>query len=70
MRKIILLLLLSCLLPSQEALQKVSLQLLWLNQFQFAGYYMAQERGYYRDAGLDVTFKPYKYSVDNEKTIF
>nr|WP_256670130.1 GGDEF domain-containing protein [Pseudomonas sp. L-22-4S-12] len=26
----------------------------WLHQFQFAGYYMALEKGYYRDAGLDV----------------
>ncbi|UUY06761.1 GGDEF domain-containing protein [Pseudomonas sp. J452] len=30
------------------------LQLRWLHQFQFAGYYMALEKGYYRDAGLDV----------------
>jgi len=29
----------------------------WLPQAQFAGYYMAQEKGFYRDAGLDVTFR-------------
>lgn len=31
-----------------------SLQLRWSHQFQFAGYYMALERGYYDDAGLNV----------------
>ncbi len=37
-----------------KALEKVSLQLKWYNQFQFAGYYVAKYKGYYRDAGLDV----------------
>ncbi|TFW25772.1 EAL domain-containing protein [Duganella callida] len=36
------------------ALEKVTLQLKHAHQFQFAGYYAAQELGYYRDAGLDV----------------
>jgi ABC-type nitrate/sulfonate/bicarbonate transport system substrate-binding protein len=36
-------------------LEPVSLQLKWTHQFQFAGYYLAVERGYYREAGLDVT---------------
>ncbi|QKE62648.1 GGDEF domain-containing protein [Aquipseudomonas campi] len=36
------------------AADKLRLQLRWLHQFQFAGYYMALEKGYYRDAGLDV----------------
>jgi diguanylate cyclase (GGDEF)-like protein/PAS domain S-box-containing protein len=35
-------------------LQRVTLQLKWKHQFQFAGYYAAVERGYYREAGLDV----------------
>lgn len=34
--------------------QKVKLQLLWKNQFQFAGFYIAKELGYYKDAGIDV----------------
>ena len=33
---------------------KVVLQLKWKHQFQFAGYYAALEKGYYRAAGLDV----------------
>ncbi|MFB9241589.1 EAL domain-containing protein [Massilia antarctica] len=36
------------------ALDKVTLQLKHTHQFQFAGYYAAVEKGYYRDAGLDV----------------
>jgi PAS domain S-box-containing protein len=39
--------------PAQP-LQPVTLQLKWKHQFQFAGYYAALEKGYYRDAGLDV----------------
>jgi class 3 adenylate cyclase/ABC-type nitrate/sulfonate/bicarbonate transport system substrate-binding protein len=39
------------------ALDRVSLQLKWKHQFQFAGYYAALEQGFYRDAGLDVTIR-------------
>ncbi|MRW92543.1 PAS domain S-box protein [Duganella sp. FT80W] len=42
------------LLPAGAA-EKVAIQLKWQHQFQFAGYYAAQDQGYYRDAGLDVT---------------
>jgi len=37
------------------ALEPVSLQLRWMHQFQFAGYYAALHKGYYWEAGLDVT---------------
>ncbi len=47
---------LACLLgTSAQALEPINLQLKYLHQFQFAGYYAALEKGYYRDAGLDVT---------------
>ncbi len=36
---------------------KVTLQLKWVTQAQFAGYYAALEKGYYKAAGLDVTLK-------------
>ncbi|NHZ90795.1 PAS domain S-box protein [Massilia sp. CCM 8733] len=39
------------------ALEKVVVQLKWQHQFQFAGYYAAQEQGFYREAGLDVTLR-------------
>jgi diguanylate cyclase (GGDEF)-like protein/PAS domain S-box-containing protein len=37
--------------------EKVHLQLKWFNQFQFAGYYAAIEKGYYAEEGLDVEIK-------------
>jgi NitT/TauT family transport system substrate-binding protein len=39
------------------AKESVSLQLKWVTQAQFAGYYAAKEKGYYDDEGLDVTIK-------------
>lgn len=52
---------------------KVSVQLLWLDQFQFAGYYMAKEKGFYKNANLDVDIKKYssrfgstKHSIVND----
>ncbi|OYQ32506.1 hypothetical protein CHU95_17095 [Niveispirillum lacus] len=36
-------------------LTPVRLQLKWTHQFQGAGFYLALERGYYREAGLDVS---------------
>lgn len=49
-----------CLLLSANSawsaeLEPVTLQLKWKHQFQFAGYYAAKEKGFYRDAGLDVS---------------
>ena len=43
--------------PSESPLRPVTLQLKWKHQFQFAGYYVARERGLYREAGLDVTIR-------------
>ena len=39
------------------AAEKITLQLKWQHQFQFAGYYAALERCYYREAGLDVSLQ-------------
>lgn len=39
------------------ALTPVKLQLQWVAQAQFAGYYAALEQGYYKDAGLDVAIE-------------
>jgi NitT/TauT family transport system substrate-binding protein len=38
-----------------DAADKVTLQLKWITQAQFAGYYVAKDKGYYKEAGLDVT---------------
>ncbi|HEY5717919.1 MAG TPA: ABC transporter substrate-binding protein, partial [Motiliproteus sp.] len=39
-------------------LQAITLQLKWVHAFQFAGYYAAAAKGFYRQAGLDVTILP------------
>lgn len=39
------------------AQEKITLQLKWFHQFQFAGYYAAKEKGFYKDVGLDVEIK-------------
>ncbi len=41
-------------LHSPNTLADVPLQLKWTHAFQFAGYYAAIEKGYYREAGLEV----------------
>src|SRR5689334_21876755 len=40
------------------AQEKLTLQLKWVTQSQFAGYYVAKDKGFYKDVGLDVTIKP------------
>lgn len=45
-------------------LESLSLQLKWSHSFQFAGYYAAQDLGYYREAGLDVSLREGKPGLD------
>jgi NitT/TauT family transport system substrate-binding protein len=40
------------------AADEVTLQLKWVTQAQFAGYYVAQDKGFYEEENLDVTIKP------------
>jgi len=61
--------LLSNILFAKNSTQKVNLQLSWLHQFQFAGYYVAKEKGFYKDSGIDVNIKEYKYGLDIRKTL-
>ena len=44
-------------LGTANAADKVTIQLKWVTQAQFAGYYVAQEKGFYKEAGLDVDIK-------------
>ena len=50
-------LILFCLPISAFGTDKVTLQLKWFHQFQFAGYYAAKEKGFYAAEGLDVVFR-------------
>jgi ABC-type nitrate/sulfonate/bicarbonate transport system substrate-binding protein len=49
--------------------KKVTLQLNWLNQFQFAGYYMAKEKGFYNEVGLDVNIKEFSANTNLAEVI-
>ncbi|WP_415008621.1 ABC transporter substrate-binding protein [Aestuariivirga sp.] len=49
--------------------EAVTLQLKWVTQAQFAGYYVALAKGYYKDAGLDVTIKPGGPDIAPEQVI-
>ena len=45
-------------IPARSSLQSVSLQLQWVTQTQFAGYYVALDKGWYREEGIDLTINP------------
>ncbi len=45
-------------LAQAQTAEKLTLQLKWGTQAQFAGYYVAKDKGFYKDVGLDVTIKP------------
>jgi NitT/TauT family transport system substrate-binding protein len=45
-------------LATAQAADTVTIQLKWVAQAQFAGYFVAKEKGFYKDVGLDVTIKP------------
>jgi class 3 adenylate cyclase/ABC-type nitrate/sulfonate/bicarbonate transport system substrate-binding protein len=55
--------------PPAWALDHVTLQLKWKHQFQFSGYYAALEKGFYRDAGLDVEIREGGPDVDAAKAM-
>lgn len=63
LRIIVFLYLLVSAIFAQE-LTPVSLQLAWKYQFQFAGYIMAKEKGFYADEGLDVALREYENGLD------
>ena len=51
------------------AADEVTLQLKWVAQSQFAGYYVAQEKGFYEEENLDVTIKPGGPDIAPEQVI-
>ena len=57
------------LLLAEKNLDKVSLQLHWKYQFEFAGFIAAKEKGFYEEAGLDVELKEYTFGQNIIKDI-
>lgn len=62
-----LLAILSC--SNSFALEKVRLQLQWTHSAQSAGYYMAQEKGFFKEVGLDVEFLEAGMGIDPVKQV-
>ena len=58
MKKILLFMVLGVFSWSASAADKLTLQLKWVTQAQFGGYFVAKDKGFYSDEGLDVTIKP------------
>jgi len=52
-----------------KELEKVSLQLHWKFQFESAGFIAAKEKGFYKDAGLDVEIRELKEGINVEKEV-
>lgn len=68
MKKLFILLIIVVFLKADEK-TNISLQLNWLNQFQFAGYYVAKEKGFYEEVGLDVQINEFDSKIDNVELI-
>lgn len=68
-KKLIILFLLIVINLSAQTHNKVTLYLDWIHQFQFAGYYVAKEKGYYNDVALDVDIKEINDNSNNVKDI-
>src|SRR4051812_18143938 len=52
-----------------NAADKLALQLKWVTQSQFAGYYVAKDKGFYEAEGLDVDIKPGGPDIAPEQVI-
>jgi len=52
-----------------RALEPATIQLKWLHHFQFAGYYVALEQGFYREAGLEVTIREGGPAIEVEEEV-
>jgi NitT/TauT family transport system substrate-binding protein len=55
--------------PAARKADAVTLQLKWVTQAQFAGYYAAAAKGYYKQANLDVTIKPGGPDITPEQVV-
>jgi diguanylate cyclase (GGDEF)-like protein/PAS domain S-box-containing protein len=67
--RLLVLIFLALLLGPAHALERVVLQLNWKHQFQFAGYYAAIDKGYFRDAGFEVSLRELDAGHDPVQTV-
>ena len=64
MTRIMLIIFMTISFLNSTELEKVSLQLKWKYQFQFAGFIVAKEKGFYKDRGIDVELKELTTNMD------
>ncbi len=64
MSKLLILVIFLITATQAKQLDKVSLQFQYFHQFQFAGYYIAKEKGFYEDIGLDIELKEFKVGLN------
>ncbi|GAB1363946.1 ABC transporter substrate-binding protein [Rhodobacter sp.] len=57
------------LMAGSASAEDVTLQLKWVTQAQFAGYYVAKDKGFYDEEGLNVTIKPGGPDIAPEQVI-
>src|SRR5436190_13540133 len=55
--------------PNCATPDKVTLQLKWVTQAQFAGYYAAQDLGHYKEACMEVTIRPGGLHIEPEEVV-
>ena len=67
--KVTLALAMALMAGSAMAADKVTLQLKWVAQAQFAGYFVAKDKGFYTEEGLDVEIKPGGPDIAPEQVI-
>ena len=51
------------------AADPITLQLKWVNQAQFGGYFVAKDKGFYKDENLEVTINPGGPDIAPEQVI-
>jgi NitT/TauT family transport system substrate-binding protein len=54
----------------EDALDKLTLQMKWLPQSQFMGYYVAAEKGYYEEEGIDIEILPGGSDIIPEQRVY
>ena len=64
MKKIILLFLVFIIFLQAKELEHVSLRLKWKFQFQFAGFLIAKEKGFYEEEGIDIDIIEFSNDIE------
>ncbi len=64
LRCFMILCLVTSLYADSNKLKQISVQFQWKNQFEYAGFYVAKEKNYYKNAGFEVELKEWKIAID------